>query len=76
MSFEFRKKSGAIDLDTEDKRGDSSFRRFEYWGIGSYFLLHYIGDNTLFKGFSHHNRKNDKSKPFVRSAPHVKEKVS
>ena len=32
-----------------------------------------MGDHTIFKPFSYRNSK--KSKPFVRSAPHIKEKV-
>ena len=75
-SLEFRKKSSAIYLNSADKKGDCHFRRFEYWGIGSYFMLHYVGDDTLYQGFNHRNRMNDDSKPFVRSAPHVKDKVN
>jgi len=70
LEFKFRKKSSAIDLNSVDNKGDNRFRRFEYWGIGSYFMLHHVGDDTLYQGFSHRNRKNDTSKPFVRSAPH------
>ena len=72
---EFKKKSSTIDLDSVDKKGDNQFRRFEFWGIGQHFMLHYIGDDTLYQGFSHRNSKNN-SKSFVRSAPHVKDKVS
>ena len=76
LEFKFRKKSSAIDLNSVDNKGDNRFRRFEYWGIGSYFMLHHVGDDTLYQGFSHRNRKNDTSKPFVRLAPHVKDKVT
>lgn len=65
-------------IDSEDKKkgeGDSRFRRHEYWGVGQFFLIHYFGDHTVFKSFRHHNSK-IQEKPFVTSAPHVKEKVS
>ena len=65
-----------IDLEVNGKEtGDKRFRRFEYWGIGSYFVLHYVGDHTLFVPFKHRNSQKQ-TKPFViRSAPHVKDKV-
>ena len=70
-----KKKSSTIDVPNENSgKGDDNFRRFEYWGIGPYFLVHYVGDSTVFEGFSHRNSK-DTIKPFIRSAPHVKEKV-
>ena len=43
--------------------------------ISSTFIIHYLGDHTVLKGFKHHNSK-VKVKPFVTSAPHVKEKVN
>ena len=71
-----KKKSSTIDVPSDNSsKGDDRFRKFEYWGIGSYFLVHYVGDCTVFEGFCHRNSKST-SKPFVRSAPHVKEKVS
>ena len=70
----FKKKTGFIDVKDEEKNvGDSTFKRLEYWGIGSSYLVHYMGDHTIFQPFSHRN--SNKSKPFVRSAPHIKEKV-
>ena len=70
-----KKKSSTIDVPNDDSgKGDDRFCRFEYWGIGSYFLVHYVGDCTVFGGFCHRNSK-DTIKSFVRSAPHVKEKV-
>lgn len=71
-----KKKSSAIDIpDGNAHKGDERFRIYEYWGIGSHFLMHYVGDCTVFEGFCHRNSK-DNCKPFIRSAPHVKEKVS
>ena len=70
-----KKKSSTIDVPNDNSgKGDDKFCRFEYWGIGPYFLVHYVGDSTVFEGFSHRNSK-DTIKPFIRSAPHVKEKV-
>ena len=68
-----KKKSSAIDS-MDKKGGDNRFRRFEFWGIGTYFMLHYLGDDAVFQAFCHRNSKST-SKPFVRSAPHVKDKV-
>ena len=65
-------------IDMEEKKkgeGDPRFRCHEYWGFSSMFILHYLGDHTVFKGFKHRNSK-VKVKPFVTSAPHVKEKVN
>ena len=56
-------------------KGDDRFRRYEYWGIESYFMMHYVGNCTIFEGFCHRNSK-DNTKPYIRSAPHVKDKVS
>ena len=64
-----------VDVEGEVKgKGDNCFRRHEYWDSGPFFILHYIGDSTVFKGFKHRNSK-VQTKPFVTSAPHVKEKV-
>lgn len=72
----FKNKSGSIDLvNIEKESGDSRFKRIEYWGIGSSYMMHYIGDDAIFTPFSHRNSKKS-TKPFVRSAPHIKEKVS
>ena len=64
-----------IDMQQKKKGGDSRFRRHEYWGFNSMFILHYLGDHTIFKGFKHRNSK-VQTKPFVTTAPHVKEKVN
>ena len=73
--YSIKKKTGAIDVkDRKSEIGDNSFKRFEYWGIGSSYLIHYLGDHTIYKSFQHRNCKKA-SKPFVRSAPHIKEKV-
>ena len=70
----FKKKTGFIDVEDEERNvGNNTFKRLEYWGIGSSYLVHYMGDHTIFKPFSH--RSSSKSKPYVRSAPHIKEKV-
>ena len=70
-----KKKSSVIDVPNDNSgKGDDRFHRFEYWGIGPYFLVHYVGDCTVFEGFCHRN-SNDTIKPFIRSASHVKEKV-
>ena len=69
-------KSSTIDiLNDNTSKGDNRFHRYEYWGIGSYFFMHYVGDCTILEGFCHRNSK-DNTKPFIRSAPHVKGKVS
>ena len=59
-----KKKSSIIDVPNDNSgKGDDNFCRFEYWGIGPYFLVHYVGDSTVFEGFSHRNSK-DTIKPF------------
>jgi hypothetical protein len=73
QGHEISKKSSMIDTESNSK-GDNGFRRYEYWGIRSLFLIHYVEDHTVFKVFQHRNSKIN-TKPFVRSAPHVKEKV-
>ena len=60
--------------DKEKNVGSNTFKRLEYWGIGSSYLIHYMGDHAIFQPFSHRNSSN-KPKLFVRSAPHIKEKV-
>ena len=71
-----KKKSSTIDIPNDNAgRGDDRFRRYEYWGIESYLLIHYVRDCTVFEGFCHRSSK-DNTKPFIRSAPHVKDKVS
>jgi len=67
-----KKKTSAIDVKGEKRNtGD---KRLEYWGIQSSYLIHYLGDHRVYVPFEH--RKYRKStKPFVRLAPHVKEKV-
>lgn len=36
--------------------------------------MHYVGDHTVFVPFKHRNSQKQ-IKPFIRSAPHVKDKV-
>ena len=70
-----KKKSSVIDVKGEEKdRGDNTFKRLEYWGIQSSYLIHYLGDHQVYVPFEHRNCRRN-TKPFVRSAPHVKEKV-
>ena len=72
-SYEIKKKNSMIDV-VDGRKGDERFRRHEYWGLGPYYILHYMGDSSIFKSFRHRNSKIS-NKPFVTSAPHVKEKV-
>lgn len=66
---EFKKRSNAVDdISLKKGEGDDRFRRWEYWGIGSYFLLHYTGDHTVYTSFQHRSAITQK-KPFIRSAP-------
>ena len=46
-SCEIKKKSNAIDS-IDKKGGDNRFRRFEFWGVGTYFMLHYLGDDAVY----------------------------
>ena len=69
------RKSSVIDADSDDRHGDKRFKRHEYWGVGQHYIIHYIGDDTVFQNFAHHNSK-EKSRPFIRSAPHIKNKVN
>ena len=74
-NYSVKKKTGAIDVaGIEKQTGDNSFKRLEYWGIGSSYLIHYLGDHNAFVPCAHRNSKKS-TKPFVRSAPHIKEKV-
>jgi len=74
--YAIKKKTASIDVkDMKNLHtGNNSFKRLEYWGVGSYFLLHYPGDHTFFVQFKHRNSKKN-TKPFVKSAPFIKEKV-
>ena len=73
--YAIKKKTASIDVkDKEKATGENSFKRLEYWGIESFFLVHYLGDHTVFVPFEHRNSKNN-TKPFIRSAPFIKEKV-
>ena len=73
--LEMKRKTSAIDVNDGGKlSGDNRFKRLEYWGIQSSYLIHYIGDHEILKPFGHRNSKKS-CKPFVRSAPHIKEKV-
>ena len=48
-------KTSAMDVNDEGKqRGDNRFKRLEYWGIRSSYLIHYIGDHEI---RSHHPSK-------------------
>ena len=68
-----KKRSNHIDnKNSGKKQGDSRFRRWEYWGYNS--ALHYTGDHSVYESFSHCSSE-AQSKPFIRSAPYVKEKV-
>lgn len=67
------KKSSMIDL-KDVPSGDERFHRHEYWGVDTLFILHYVGDCSIFEGFAHRNSKY--KRPFIRSAPCVKEKVN
>ena len=69
-----KKRSNVLDS-AECKEGDVRFRRWEYWGLSSYFILHYTGDHTIYESFGHRGAK-DPKKPFIRSAPFVNEKVN
>jgi len=70
-----KKKTSAIDVKGEKRNtGDNSFKKLEYWGIQSSYLIHYLGDHQVYVPFEHRNCRKS-TKPFVRSAPHVKEKV-
>ena len=74
-NYSVKKKTGAIDVaGIEKQTGDNSFKRLEYWGIGSSYLIHYLGDHNAFVPCAHRNSKKS-TKPFVWSAPHIKEKV-
>ena len=73
--YAIKKKTASIDVkDKEKATDDNSFKRLEYWGIGSFYLVHYLGDHTVLVPFEHRNSKNN-TKPFIRSAPFIKEKV-
>lgn len=71
------KRSNYIDSDDLPRaQGDNRFRRWEFWGYSSYFVLHYTGDHTIFSPFAHRGAKKDQTaRAFIRSAPFVKEKV-
>ena len=70
-----KKRSNAIDsCDLAKEQGCRSFRKWEYWGLSSFFVLHYTGDHRVFKPFAHRGAKED-NKVYVRSAPFVKDKV-
>ena len=71
---QIKKKNRMIDLEEEEK-GDNRFRRFEYWGIGPFFMLHYVGDHSVFKPFTHRS-PSKQTKPYILSAPIVKEEVN
>lgn len=73
QSIRIMKKTSTIDL-KDSPHGDNRFYRYEYWGIDSMFILHYVGDCHIFEGFQHRNSKY-KKRPFIRSAPCVKDKV-
>ena len=75
MSKKIKKKYSVIDTMEKDKdTGDARFKRYEYWGIGSCYLVHYVGDHSLYKAFKHRN-STKQERPFIRSAPFVKPEV-
>ena len=48
--LEMKRKTSAIDVNDGGKlSGDNRFKRLEYWGIQSSYLIHYIGDHEIFK---------------------------
>lgn len=69
------RKSSVIDADSDGRHGDKRFKRHEYWGVGQHYIIHYIGDDTVSQNFANRNSK-EKSRPFIRSAPHIKNKVN
>ena len=72
-----KRKTSAIDvIDGGKQSGDNRFKRLEYWGTGSIYLVHYFGDQAIYKPFSHRNSKQYSCRSFLRSAPHIKDKVS
>ena len=75
--YTLKKRSNAVDsASLPVGEGDMNFRRWEYWGFGSFFVLHYTGNHNVFSSFAHRTAKAQQSqKPFIRSAPFVKEKV-
>ena len=46
------------------KEGDDRFRKWEYWGYKSYFILHYTDNHTVYKAFPHRSLK-QASRPFI-----------
>uniref|UniRef100_A0A1X7T231 SWIM-type domain-containing protein n=1 Tax=Amphimedon queenslandica TaxID=400682 RepID=A0A1X7T231_AMPQE len=75
--LELTKRSNYIDrADLPRNKGDERFRRWEFWGYKNLFVLHYTGDHSVFSPFAHRSAKlSEVSRPFIRSAPFVKEKV-
>ena len=70
-----KKRSNAIEDELCDRRkGNRNFQRWDYWGYKDLYLVHYTGDHTVFHPFKHRSAQKSK-RPFIRSAPHVKEKV-
>ena len=70
--YAIKKKTASIDVKDKDKAtDDNSFKRLEYWGIGSFYLVHYLGDHTVFVPFEHRNSKNN-TKPFTGPAESVR----
>ena len=48
QSIRIMKKTSTIDL-KDSPHGDNRFYRYEYWGIDSMFILHYV---TFLRGFN------------------------
>lgn len=71
-----KKRSNVVDSKqcSDRKQGNDQFHRWEYWGYKDFFMLHYTGDHTAYEPFEHRNAKHIK-RPYIRSAPFVKEKV-
>jgi len=40
-----------------DSHGDTRFRRWEFWGYHSYYIVHYTGDENVYAPFVHKNSK-------------------
>ncbi|XP_065885871.1 uncharacterized protein [Dysidea avara] len=71
FDFNIKKRSNWIDIESsEQDKGDPRFRRWEYWGFGSNFCIHYTGDQSIFKPFRHRSSKHCWT-PYIRSAPKV-----
>uniref|UniRef100_A0A1X7VBC5 Uncharacterized protein n=1 Tax=Amphimedon queenslandica TaxID=400682 RepID=A0A1X7VBC5_AMPQE len=73
-----KKRSNYIDREGLPRnKGDDPFRRWEFWGYGSSFILHYTGKDSIFNPFAHcGHRKDETARPFIRSGHFIKKKVT